>query len=1328
MIVRVPVRWIAALALLGGLAFSPPSRAADDERGLPLLRSFGRLEHKAHALFHAPFISSEGLYYAGNQLALMEYDGRAWRILKIPLTYTRALAPGPGGDIYVGDEEKLGVVPRPGSGDAEYRSLLDLVPADAKPFGQVRDIVLFRGDIFFATDKNILRFRPAEKTFRAWPLAGSFRNRLTAVGDRLILHRRGDGLYEFVNNSDWQPLSRDPLLAASGTTGAFILPGPTSPSTPPPTSTSDLPQARGALLVGLSSRGIFRLRPDGTLTPWRTGADAILSRTQLLAALRLTDGSIAIGTESEGLVILAADGRFERQISRESGLPHTTVFALAEDRDGGLWASTNSGPAHVNWRSAATWFDHRNSGITDAAAADFARHQGAFYYLSADGLYRLNPSDDPRRPARFERDPRVGVQVRLTSLLSHPGGLLLASAAGLQRLSPAGIELLSAVPDGLKSLTASKSDPARVFFATDRGVSTGTFAPDGTWRLDGAIPGITGEGEDTVEAPDGTLWVSTVSRGVYRVTRAPGAADWKQATAQLLATAAGLPEGHSLIFLWETGFGLHFDTAKGLFRYDVTSARFVADTALTAWEPRSMVLNPVAGGAPGELWTNGLLTDYKTKEVPYPLLRLRRLADGTIQPSPMPDEIHELFAGSGARRILWEPGPDGRGIVWGKGELGLVRIELARLSDRRRAAAPLIRDLSAEGRAVTLLPGGPVDLTLNYSPAPITITFASGRFRQPEFERFQTRLLGFNDEWSAPTRRNDISFTNLERGPFTFEVRAVDPQGRPGPVASFRLRVTPPWQRSNLAYSLYGLALAGSVFGFVRWRLHRSERERTRLEKIVSERTAELAVAKEQAEAASRAKSAFLANMSHELRTPLNGVIGYAQVLMKDRDLTVKNRERLRVVQTSGEHLLRMINEVLDFSKIEAGRMELRPAPFHFPQLLRDIAAALSPRAEQKELEFIFDAAADLPELVIGDSLKLRQVLDNLLGNAIKFTARGSVTLSVSRDDTNPRSSTSTSQLQLHGEGFTFTVLDTGVGIAAPDLATLFQPFHQVADDRPPEPGTGLGLAISHRFVALMGGQLEVASHRGVGSQFSFSLRLPILAVNADAPGEAPRTVTGYSGPRRHVMIVDDVAINRHVLRELLAPLGFQLTEAPDGLAALALAAAHPPDLVFLDLRMPGMDGLELAQRLRALPAGPRIKLIAMSASVLSFNRDDAFAAGCDDFLPKPFREEDLLSRLRLALRLDWESTADPVAAGANAPAAVADSGTRLAPEILGELLMIAQRGEIVALRRRLTKLRSISGPVDPLVDVLETLAKSYRMERIRELLERAHSGLSPSP
>ncbi len=1289
---RVLPRWLAlAVAVFTACVLAPPGRTAEaDERGLPLVRAYGRLEHKAHALFHAPLVTPDGLYYAGNQLALMEFDGRTWRILKIPPTYTRALALGPDGNFYVGDEDQLGVFPPPGNTDPVYRSLLDRVPADAKPFGSVRDVVTWHGDVYFATDKNILRYDLADQSFRVWPLTGKFRNRLSAIGDRLILHRRGEGLDELVNDA-WQPLSRDPAFAAAGTNG-FVIAG-----TP----------ATRELLVGLATRGLFRLLPDGTLAPWRTGADSILARTQLLTALRLNDGAIAIGTESEGLVILSAEGKFERQISRESGLPHATVFALAEDRDGGLWASTNSGPARVNWRSAATWFDHRNSGLTDAAAADFTRHDGVFHYLSADGLYRLLPSDDPRRPARFERDPRVGVQVRLTSLLSHPGGLLLASAAGLQRLSHAGLELLAAVPDGLKSLAASKSQPNRIYFATDRGVGTGTFAPDGTWRTEGDIPGITGECEDTIEAPDGTLWVSTVSRGVYRVTRPTGATDWRQATAQLLSTSAGLPEGHSLIFLWETGFGLHFDTAKGLYRSEPTTTRFVADTALTAWEPRSMVLNPVAGGAPGELWTNGLLTDYKTKEVPYPLLRIRRTATGAIEPTPMPDEIHELFAGSGARRIFWEPGPDGAGIVWGKGELGLVRLEIGRLINRRRASAPLIRDVSAEGRTVSLPTAGPVDLALRFSPAPITITFASGRFGAPEFERFQTRLVGFNDEWSPPTRRNDASFTNLERGPFVFEVRGIDPQGRPGPSASLTLRVAPPWPRSNLAYALYALAAIGAIASFIRWRLHHAERERARLEKLVADRTAELAVAKEQAESANRAKSAFLANMSHELRTPLNGVIGYAQVLMNDRELTTKNRERLRVVQTSGEHLLRMINEVLDFSKIEAGKLELRPAPFHLPQLLRDIAAALSQRAEQKELTFHFEPAADLPELVIGDSLKLRQVLDNLLGNAIKFTTAGSITLRVTRTPDSV-------------DGFDFSVLDTGVGIAAADLPTLFQPFHQATDGRPPEPGTGLGLAISHRFVALLGGDLRATSERGHGSRFTFSLRLPILAVTADAPNDSPAHIAGYVGPRRRLLVVDDVAVNRHVLHELLTPIGFLVTEAASGEQALELCAAETPDLVFLDLRMPGMDGLELAKRLRALPSGPRLKLIAMSASVLAFNRDDAFAAGCDDFLPKPFREADLLARLSLALRLDWQTIAEsaPPLTGSRSP--FSGTATQLAPAHLAELLAIARRGEIVAFRRRLAELRPTAGRADALLEGLDTLAKSYRMERIRELLERA--------
>ncbi len=1293
-VVRVCVFVTASLALA--------AHATASELGRPLVRTFTRQEHKAHAQFHAPFQSADGLMYFGNQLAVMEFDGRAWRVLKIPLPFTRALAPGPQGDIYVGDEEQLGVLARPDSGEPRYTSLLDQVPADAKPFGSVRDVRTWRGDIYFATDKNLLRYRERDRSFRAWPLAGEARNRLFVAADRLLLLRQGEALFEFTGEN-LRRISAAPELARPG--NAFVV------------AAAD----RASLLLGLGEQGLFQLAADGTLTTYPTDADAVLRRSSVLTALRLHDQALAIGTVAEGVIILDAQGRLLRHLSREAGLPHATAFALAEDREGGLWVGTNNAPARVLWRSAATVFDHVTSGISDARASDFERHRGVLHYLSNDGLYRLVPSADPRVPARFERDTRVDVQTRLSSLLSHPtGGLLVAGGRGLQRVTARGLELLAPRADGLLGLSTSKSDPARVFFAHPQGIGNGTFATDGTWRDDGDLAGVDADCYDVFEDGAGALWVGTTSKGVYRATRAPGAADWRGATITRFGPAEGLPEGHGSIFLWDTTLGILFDTAHGIYRFDPAGERFVFYRELTAFDPRPLVLNPVARGAPGEIWTNGLATDIKTKESPYPLLHLRALANGTFTPENPPPEIQDYFSPGAPYRIAWEPGEAGHaGVVWAKGDRGLLRIDLARYRAPPFHVAPLVRSISAEGRELVfpIGPGVPAvsstrqgrnvpaafDLSLNYSREPMTITWVSGLFRRHESERFQTRLVGFNDTWSAPTPRNDIAFTNLEGGPFRFEVRTVDRQGQPGPAAAFTFRVAPPWPRSPGAYAVYLIAALGAIAGFIRWRLRAGNRERARLERVVAERTAELRLAKDAADTASRAKSTFLANMSHELRTPLNGVIGFSQVLMKDPDLTAKNRERLRIVQTSGEHLLRMINEVLDFSKIEAGRMELATAPFHLPQLLRDIAAALQPRAQQKDLAFLFDPAAELPDIVLGDSLKLRQVIDNLLGNAIKFTAVGSVRFLAEI---------------LEDERVRFSVTDTGVGLSEPARRKLFQPFQQATDGRPPEPGTGLGLAISHRMVELMGGKLEVESRQGHGSRFSFTIPLPVLAVDAAESRNTASIIPGYHGRRRRLLVVDDVATNRHVLRDLLTPLGFMISEAARGIEALAAIPELQPDLVFLDLRMPGIDGLELARRLRAQPGGDKLKLIAMSASVLSFNRADAFAAGCDDFLPKPFREDDLLARLGLALHLEWigdlSAPADgprPAARGeSNSPFAAA---TSLSAADLQSLLASAQRGEIAALRQRLEELRG-----DPLADALHALARSYRMERIRELLE----------
>jgi signal transduction histidine kinase/ActR/RegA family two-component response regulator len=1284
---RFPRRF-AALALL---AFAVLGASAS-ELGRPLIRAFTRQEHKAHAQFHAPFQSAEGPMYFGNQLAVMEYDGRTWRVLPIPLPFTRALAAGPHGDLYVGDEEALGVLAAPDSGEPRYTSLLERVPAEARPFGFVRDVRVWRGDVYFATDKNLLRYRESDGSFRAWPLPGTTGNRLFVAHGRLILHRPGEGLFEF-DGERLQRLGEAPELARAAS--VVVLPGGTP----------------AELLLALPESGLFRLGADRQLAAWPTEADAALRRTTALAAARLHDGAIALGTVSEGLILLDAQGRRLRHLTRESGLPQATVFALCEDREGGLWVSTNNGPARVLWRSPATVFDHQNSGLTDARAMDLTRHDGTLYYLSNDGLYRLVPSADPRVPATFQRDPRVDVQARLSSLLSHRAGLLLASSRGLQRLAATGLELLPTQAEGLAGLSASATDPARVFFAHTRGVGTGTFDAAGAWHDEGSIPGLAAECFDAIEEADGTLWVGSISKGVFRATRAAGAGDWRGATVTAFTPAHGLPEGHGSIYLWRTALGVLFDTARGLYRFDRATQRFVFYAELTAFDPRPLVLNPVVAGAPGELWTNGLSTDVKTKEVPYPLLRLRARDDGSFAADSPPPEIQDFFSPGAPYRIFWDAGAGGAApVLWAKGDQGLLRIELGRYVPLAFSVAPLVRQVSAEGRELRFPRAGPGELRLGYSREPMTIAWVSGLFRRAESERFQTRLVGFNDTWSAPTARNDIAFTNLEGGPFRFEVRTVDRQGRPGPAAGFTFFVAPPWPRTTAAYGVYGLLGLGGVIGFVRWRLRAGARERERLERIVALRTAELRVAKEAADDANRAKSVFLANMSHELRTPLNGVIGYAQVLMKDPELSAKNRERLRVVQTSGEHLLRMINEVLDFSKIEAGRMELATSPFHLPQLLRDVAAALSPRLQQKALEFVFDPAPDLPDIVLGDAVKLRQVLDNLLGNAVKFTAAGSVRLEV----------------RLAGdERVLFSVSDTGVGIGAADRARLFQPFQQAVDGRPPEPGTGLGLAISQRMVELMGGALAVESQPGQGSRFFFTLALPVLATDASAPRSTASLISGYHGRRRRLLVVDDIATNREVLRDLLAPLGFEIATAASGAEALAALAAAAPDLVFLDLRMPGIDGLELARRIRQRAGGAAIKIIAMSASVLSFNRGDALAAGCDDFLPKPFREDDLLARLGLALQLEWigdlagEEPARKAGARATGSGGNADSAapfqvtSTLGVEELRELLAIAQRGEITALRARLEACRR-----DPLVEAIAALARNYRMERIREVLE----------
>ncbi|HEX7373354.1 MAG TPA: GAF domain-containing protein, partial [Steroidobacteraceae bacterium] len=417
----------------------------------------------------------------------------------------------------------------------------------------------------------------------------------------------------------------------------------------------------------------------------------------------------------------------------------------------------------------------------------------------------------------------------------------------------------------------------------------------------------------------------------------------------------------------------------------------------------------------------------------------------------------------------------------------------------------------------------------------------------------------------------------------------------------------------------------------------------------MARREAEIAIeqARDAAEGASRAKSDFLASMSHELRTPLNGILGYSQLLRHDGTLPPQHADSIAAIERCGEHLLGLISDVLDLAKIESGKLDLDLAPFDLGDLLRDVADIARVRASQGGLDFSFEIAGHVPGLIVADQRKLRQVLLNLLGNAVKFTSRGAVRLRVRSQDA--------------GEGrckLRFEVEDTGVGIPADEIERIFDPFQQVKQHGHHVEGTGLGLAICRRLVGLMGGALTVTSEPGHGSRFTVDIDVQVSAVTGAQVLAPAARISGYAGRRRRILVADDKTDNRQVLGRFLRLLGFDVDEAVNGAAAVEIARRTRPDLVFMDLVMPVMDGFEAIRRLRTEPPRDDLRIVALSASAFDATRTQSIAAGCDDFMIKPVRLELVVDLLGRELGLHWLRDA-------TAPAPLAAAPERRAPASL---------------------------------------------------------------
>jgi len=1193
--------------------------------GSPVISNFSHKEYGEHEQNWAATQDHRGVMYFGNTHGILEYDGVTWRF--IPTTtpdIVRSLSVDSTGRIYVGGHGYFGYLRPDSIGKMEFISLSDKLESEDKNFRDVWKTYSVSKKTYFQTKSalyqwtgNKIKLWKPEKLFHlSYIVSDTLYIRQFDVG---LMHMIGDSL-QLIRNGDFYADKR--IYAMMSLDG-------------------------GRILIGTRNHGFF-IYDGHSSVPFYTDADKFLFENKLYGGKALPGHLYALATLNGGVAIINEKGRLIKILDRELGINDNKVWNMYFDNQGGLWLALDNGLSRVQFPAPLTFFSEQSGLI--GTAEFITKYENRIYVSSHQGLYALNTTHGKSINAGFEN--MFGITSQIWGLLSTGNSILFSvNGVGIYEVTGKQKKLISTyVP---YSLARSKINPDILYLGLPDGFAF-LQRKGKNWLDLGKIELENGPIRYIVETKQGDLWLGTSKMEICKFNYSSRAArkdSLLYPQIEYFDHKNGLPESVQY-YVFSFRDKVLFGTSKGLYRFSESHHRFVPDSSFGGnFDQENRSIQRLVEDRNGNVW---MATANENRfELGFVLQENNGSYHWNYTPF-LPLQKSVIYA--------IYPDPFNQGIFWFGGSDGVIRYDMNMTKDYSFRYEALVRNIYINGDSLIFAgyssPGtGKTDSyklpQMVYQYNAMRFEYAAPSFDDHKANLYQHYLDGFDKKWSGWTAETQAIYTNIPEGKYMFRVRAKNIYDQISVEGNYGFEIMPPWYRTWIAFSVYGIFIFGAIISLIRLRSYQLESEKRELENIVLDRTEEIRIKNIQLNEQSEKlremnslKSRFYANISHEFRTPLTLIIGPTEEMLRKSNKG-KAQKAHRLILRNARRLLKLINQMLDLSKIEDGSMKLQATQQNLSSFLKTIVNMFSSLAESRHIHLQYLEPQE-EYLAYFDRDKMENILYNLITNAFKFTPQeGHISITVNKYKTDP---------DKYPEGAVeVSVHDSGVGISPEQLPYIFDRFSQgdvsYIDSFG---GSGIGLALTKELIELHHGEINVVSEPEHGTEFDIILPLGKAHLHSteimekvsteSEPGTLPdMDLTDFNLKTEHrsakminkstedkplVLIIEDNAELRDHIRTHL-DANYQVIEADNGREGLEKAREQLPDLIVSDIMMPEMDGNELCDRIKKDPLTSYIPVILLTAKSTDEAKMEGLKTGADDFLTKPFKTGELAIRIK---------------------------------------------------------------------------------------------------